>query len=149
MDERNEKRINAGMVKSTLYKMGEFIEIEHPFEDETQGVDEDYYRYLQRLGYIKGFTLGSEDFPYIEIFEANVFKEDIELCYTFYACICIECLNGRDLFFQNWYDVLHFLQNYSGWVKNYTESEKNMLISSKLREEEEERTNRRNGYKLY
>ena len=103
------------MTKSTLYKKGEFIDVEDPIEWE-KGME--LNENLEKEGYRRGLILGNEDFPHIQIWEADIFRPEIELMYPFYALIEIGSLNGRDLFFETYWDVLHFLENYTTWAKN-------------------------------
>lgn len=129
------------MGTSTLYEMGLFLETDSPFDDYEKIPAEDFSDFLRRIGYKKSCHVGTEDFPFIEIYEADVFNKEIELCYSFYAIVSIDCMNGRDLFFFNWWDVLHFLENYSSWAKNLEEIQKIALEISKLSQEVEDREN--------
>lgn len=112
------------MTKSTLYRMGEFIAVDDPIEWNREL---DLSHNLAKEGYKLSLNVGTEDFPYIEIWEGNPFDEDIELVYPFFAVISMDCINCRDLYFENWINVLHFLQNYSSWAKNLVDVEKALL----------------------
>lgn len=124
------------MKRNALYRMGEFIEVDDPIEwDMSLDLSAD----LLNHGYKCGLTIGNEDFPYVQIWEGNVFNKSIELVYPFFGLIEMQCLDGRDLYFENWINVLHFLQNYTGWIKNLIEIEKGQLEIQELFIKEEKR----------
>ncbi len=122
------------MKKTTLYRMGTFLEVDDPLEWE---LNLDLSADLIKKGYKNAMTIGNEDFPYIEIWEADVFNRSVELMYPFFALVEMECIHGRDLYFENWISVLHFLQNYTGWVKNLIDIQKSQLELQELWKREE------------
>lgn len=116
--------------------MGQFIEVEDPIEwDMKLDLSTD----LIKQGYKEGLTIGNEDLPYIQIWEGDIYNKSIELVYPFFGLIEMGCLNGRDLYFENWINVLHFLQNYTGWVKNLIDIDKGHLEIQELLIKQEKR----------
>jgi len=104
-------------VKAIKYKMGQFIEIDHPFEDELYK-KMDFEKMLSTIGYHRypAIRLPNFDFPNIEIWERDPFdSKDKELMYPFYGIISFGDI-GNDIFFEDWTNLLHFLQNYTSWV---------------------------------
>lgn len=107
-------------MKARLYKKGEFIEIEHPFE-ECFEKGNTFEGTIKEMGYetTPSVNLNIEfSFPNIEIFEQRIPPRESQ--YPFYGAISITTMI-EDLFFENWVDLLHFLENYTGWIKNMVE----------------------------
>ena len=110
-------------MKAHLYDMGKFEEIESPF-DETVGQDLDAV--LNHAGYRLSslIKIPDWDFSNIEIYEHDSEDKSKEASYPYYACVSVTSFAGRDLFFTSWISVMHFLQHYTGWIKNLLEIEK-------------------------
>ena len=109
---------------ATQYKMGAFIEIDHPFKDVKDGGDFD--ESLVSMGYrsTRSLCIPNDDFPKFELWEKEPCESKKKLVYNYFSILSFGD-TGRDIFFDSWVDVLHFLQNYTSWIKTITDIELN------------------------
>lgn len=99
-----------------LYNFGKFEEIPCPFDPSD---DLDHHNWLANSGFhgTPSLTLGHPEIPIFELYETDINLKigDREPAYRYYGNINIGNV-GRDIYFNDYPSVLHFLQNYMGWV---------------------------------
>ena len=101
-------------MRSTLYRMGNFIDIDDPI-DWNQN-DGEYEQNLRDSNYREKMRIGNSEFPYITLYE-NM-RPNSSCLYEFYSLIEMDGCSGYDLFFESWINVMHFLNHYTTWSVN-------------------------------
>lgn len=102
-------------MKAFLYKKGDFIEIEDVIDWD---LDTEFVVKLKQEGYRRALTIGHGEFPHMEIWQLDYLNRDAEVVYPYFASVEIGDITCKHLYFENCWELLHFLENYTGWAVN-------------------------------
>jgi hypothetical protein len=119
--------------KAFLYKKGDFIEIEDVI---NWDLDWEFEEQLRKEGYRPGLTVGNPEFPHMRVWQLDYFNNDAEVVYPYFASVEIGDITCNHLYFENCWELLHFLENYSGWALNLDKIERIYRDYEKLYENE-------------
>ena len=96
---------------ATAYKNGSFYDIKYPLNDSHES--ENCYKLWPELGYMK-YNLGGSDEYNFEIWYAQNQSRDMD--YPYFIC-CDVLSEGKMVFFTNFWDMLHFINNYGKFLE--------------------------------
>jgi hypothetical protein len=96
----------------SLYRMGNVNQVLDPMEPRDPLNCDDI---LRKYGYALIMEMPL-DYPKIKIWQRP--DPHHETYYSYYAQICFGLDYYDEVCFDTWFDLIHFLQNYTGWIVN-------------------------------
>lgn len=97
-----------------LYKDGKFFDIDYPFvEAEDICTDQELEQFFLKCGYMCRHSYGFEEMPIMKVYAYHNITADCQFPYFVFIDLCGE---GREIFFENYRDLMHFITNYGGFA---------------------------------